>query len=80
MASVGIMSKIRIPKLNAGRGSMSAVSEQMYTKFRREIIKKISIKTFTKMFAIEAYNGIAGDLIEWGYDISGSKDFLLGYF
>ena len=80
MASVGIMSKIRIPKFNSGRGSVSAVSKQMYTKFRREIIKRVSLKTFTKMVAIEAYNGIAGNLMEWGYDISGAKDFVLGYF
>ena len=64
MASVGIISKIRIPKFNFGRGSVSAVSKQLYTKFRREIIKRVSLKTFTKMVAIEAYNGIAGNLME----------------
>ena len=78
--SVGVMSKIRISKLNAGRGSMSAVSQQMYTKFRREMIRRISLKTFTKMLTIEAYNGIVGNFLEWGYSISGAKNAVLNYF
>ena len=80
MASVGIMSKIKIPSLNSGRGSMSAVSKQMYTKFRRQIIKRVSMRTFTKMLAVEAYNGAAGNIMECAYDISGAKDYVLSFF
>ena len=80
MASVGIMSKINIPSLNIGRGSMSAVSKQMYTKFRRQIIKRISMRTFTKMFAVEAYNGAAGNIMDWVYGTSGAKDYVLNFF
>ena len=77
MASVGIMKKIKVPSLNAGRGSMSAVSSQMYTKLRRQIIKRVSFKTFAKMFAVEAYNGTAGNIMEWIYSISGAKESIL---
>ena len=62
--SVGIMSRIRISGLNAGRGSYSAVSSQMYTKFRHQTIGRITTRTLRKMFAIEAYNGIAGFVFE----------------
>ena len=80
MASVGIMSKIKIPSLNSGRGSMSAVSKQMYTKFQRQIIKRVSMRTFTKMLVVEAYNGAAGNIMEWAYGISGAKDYVLNFF
>ena len=77
MASVGIMKKIKVPSLNAGRGSMSAVSSQMYTKLRRQIIKRVSSKTFAKMFVVEAYNGTAGNIMDWIYSISGAKESIL---
>ncbi len=77
MASVGIMKTIKVPSLNAGRGSMSAVSSQMYTKLRRQIIKRVSFKTFAKMFTVEAYNGTAGNIMEWIYSISGAKESIL---
>ena len=48
---------------------MSAISKQIYTKFHRGIIKGISLKTFAKMFGVELYNGVAGNLMEWSYDI-----------
>ena len=32
------------------------------------------------IFGIEAYNGVAGNLMEWGYDISGVKDYVLNFF
>ena len=75
--SVGVMSKIRISGFNAGRGSYSAVSAQIYTKFRRQIISRITIGTFGKMFSVEAYNGIAGEILEDAYDYLGVDDLLL---
>ncbi len=80
MASVGIMSKIKIPGLNAGKGSMSTVSKQMYTKFQRQIIKRVSMRTFGKMLAVEAYNGSVGNVMEWVYSISGARDYVLNFF
>ena len=70
------MSRIRIPGLNAGRGSYSAVSSQMYTKFRNQTISRITMRTFGKMFAAEAYSGIAGSIFEDVYDYSGAYDWV----
>ena len=78
--SVGVMSRIRIPGLNAGRGSYSAVSSQMYTKFRNQTISRITMRTFGKMFAAEAYSGIAGSIFEDVYDYSGAYDWVLNWF
>ncbi len=78
--SVGVMSKIRIPGLNAGRGSYSAVSSQMYTKFRNRTISRITMRTFGKMFAAEAYSGIVGSIFEDAYGYSGIDDWLLNRF
>ena len=59
---------------------MSAVSKQIFTKFRREIIDKIAIKTFAKMLVAEAYNGIVGNIIEYAYNAFGLKNAVLSYF
>ena len=78
--SVGVMGRIRIPGLNAGRGSYSAVSSQVYTKFRNQTISIITMKTFEKMLAIEAYSGIAGFVFDDVYDFLGIDDLLLSLF
>ena len=80
MASAGIAIKIKIPTLNSGKGSFAAVSKQMYTKFHKGIIKRVSTKTFAKMFTNEAYNGIVGNMLEEAYSISEAKEFVLSYF
>ena len=77
--SFGVMKKIRIPGLNAGRGSFSAVSSQIYTKFRNQAISRITMRTFSKMVAVEAYSGIAGYIFENIYSFSGVKDWVVGY-
>ncbi len=56
MVFVGVMNtQYAIKGLTFGRGSWSAISKQMYTKFRRNIIKKISGKTFGKMLGLSFY-------------------------
>ena len=75
--SVGLASKLRIQGLNKGRGSFEAVSNQIYTKFRRQLIKRIAIKTFGKMVAVEAYGSVYGFVIENIYSISGAKNYVL---
>ena len=56
MVFVGIVNvKYSIKGITFGRGSWSSISDQIYTKFRREIIKKISWKTFGKMFGLSLY-------------------------
>ena len=75
--SVGIASKMRIQGLNRGRGSFETVSNQIYTKFRRQLIKRIAIKTFGKMVAVEVYSGVYGFFIENIYSISEAKNYVL---
>ena len=55
-AFVGIVNaKYAIKSITFGRGSWSAVSKQIYTKFRRDIIKRISGRTFGKMLGLSFY-------------------------
>ena len=52
--TAGISSKIKIKGFSAGRGSLSQIYKQIFTKFRNETIKKIKVKTFGKMFLYAA--------------------------
>ena len=42
---------IRIPGINSGRNSFSAISKQMFTKFKNGTISRITPVTFSKMLA-----------------------------
>lgn len=56
---VGLMgSKYAVKGISFGRGSWSAVTDQIYRKFRRDLIKKISWKTFGKMFGLSLYESV----------------------
>ena len=52
--TAGILDNIRIPKINAGRGSLSAISKQINTKLVNGSIKHVSSKTIGKMTALNA--------------------------
>ena len=52
----------------------------MYTKFRNQTISRITMRTFGKMLAAEAYSGIAGAIFEDAYDYSGADDWVLNWF
>ena len=64
VASYKIMNNIPVSNLNVGRGSWASVTSQIYTKFRKGFITKITAFTLGKMFVSEAYSGIAGAVIE----------------
>ena len=56
MVFVGVMNtQYAIKGLTFGRGSWSAVSKQIYTKFRRNLIIRIRGKTFGKMLGLSFY-------------------------
>ena len=78
-ASVGIAEAIPIPGVTKGRGSLKAVSNQIYTKFRRGLIARITMKTFGKLLAYEAYCNVPGLIIENIYSNSGAKDLVLAW-
>ncbi len=52
--TAGILDNIRIPGVNAGRGSLSAVSKQINTKLVRNQIKNVSANTIKKMITLNA--------------------------
>lgn len=77
IVSVGIMDKIRIPGLNSGRGNYSSISSQIYTKFYRGQIGRITRITFAKMIAAEAYGSIAGLFVDYAYSKTGINDYII---
>ena len=63
---VGLMgTKYATQGVSFGRGSLSAITDQIYTKFRRNIIKRISLKTFGKMIGLSFYESIIDILYSW---------------
>ena len=50
--TAGIVDNIKIPKLNAGRNSLNAISKQINTKLIKGTINNVSEKTLGKMFAL----------------------------
>ena len=63
MIGYKIMGRIKISGVNAGSGSYSAVSQQIMTKLKRDLISKISLKTFFKMY-IADFCGSAMDIVK----------------
>lgn len=62
--SVGTLPNIKIAGLTAGRNSISAISKQIVTKFKRGVIKRITVTTFCKMFSYELYNNSLTTILE----------------
>lgn len=54
----------KISGLNAGRGSMQAVSRQLLTKLKNGTISNISNSSANKMLAVQLYNGVPGSLVD----------------
>ena len=52
--TAGILDNVKIPGINSGRGSLTAVSKQINTKLVNGSIKNVSIKTIGKMAALNA--------------------------
>ena len=62
--SVRTLPNIKIAGLTAGRNSISAISKQIVTKFKRGVIKRITVTTFCKMFSYELYNNSLTTILE----------------
>ena len=56
--TAGIIDNIKIPGLNKGRGSLSAIQKQINTKLVNGSISNVSLKTIGKMLALEFINSI----------------------
>jgi len=77
--STKLMSKIRIPGVSSGRGSFSAIYNQMQTKLKKELIKHISIKTLSKMLAVDLYKGLFATMLGIAYEKGNVKEWVLGW-
>ena len=56
------MNKFKINKLNFGEDNFSLIRNKVYNTFQNGTIKNISLKTFAKIFTIEAYENTASVL------------------
>ena len=56
LKQVDLSPMIKIPGLSSGKGNWLSTAQQMYTKFQKGLIKKISMKTFSKIMVTEFYN------------------------
>ncbi|MBQ3115965.1 MAG: hypothetical protein IJC07_02945 [Clostridia bacterium] len=61
--TAGMIGSIKIPTISSGAGSYSAISKQIYTKFKHDIIRRISLKTFGKMFMSAAWSNWSADFM-----------------
>ena len=61
--TAGIVDNIKIPGLNKGRGSLSAIQKQIYTNLDSGRISKIAFNTFFNMFKLEMINSLPSALI-----------------
>ena len=64
LLSVEVMKYIRIPPINTGRGSFSAISKQIYTKIKNGTISGISAKSFFKMSTSDFFDGLYALIVD----------------
>ena len=50
----------------------------MQTKLKKELIKHISIKTFSKMLVVDLYEGILATMLGTAYKNGNLKEWFLG--
>ena len=68
---------VKIPGLNSGRNSYSAITKQMITKFRKRIISKITFNTFSKILTVNLVENIIGAFASGTMDAFDINDLLL---
>lgn len=62
--TAGLMDKIKIPGLNTGRGSYTAIYKQISTKFWNGTINRISGESFAKMLTLNLYGSMFGSGVD----------------
>ena len=68
---------VKIPGLNSGRNSYSAITKQMITKFRKRIISKIAFNTFSKILTVNLVENLIGAFASGTMDAFDINDLLL---
>ncbi len=75
----GIFEAIPIKGLNSGRGSYSAITKQITTKFFNGTITRISTKTFSKMLGYNLAGSIIGTGVSGIMDVTGANEWLANW-
>ena len=76
VATGKLFDSIPIPKINRGRGSFSAITKQITTKFYNGTIQHISFKTLSKMLAYNLTGNLIGVGVAGIMDAIGANDWL----
>ena len=77
-ATTAVSSAIKIPGLNSGRGSYSAISKQIVTKFHNGTISRITINTFSKMLTLNLTGNLIGSAVSGAMDAFDINDLYAG--
>ena len=76
----GLFETIPINGLTFGRGSYSAITKQITTKFFNGTIKRISYNTFSKMLTYNMLGSMIGAGVSGVMDATGANDWLANWF
>lgn len=72
--TAGIVDNIKIPKLNAGRNSLNAISKQINTKLIKGTINNVSRKTLSKMFTLNFLYSLPFTTFNTAFSILNMRD------
>jgi len=79
-AAGGLFEAIPIKGLTSGKGSYSAITKQITTKFFNGTIKRITYKTFLKMLRYDVLGGMIGAGVSGVMDATGANDWMANWF
>ena len=79
-AAGGLFEAIPIKGLTSGRGSYSAITKQITTKFFNGTIKRITYNTFSKTLTYNMLGGMIGAGVSGVMDATGVNDWMANWF
>lgn len=79
-AAGGLFEAIPIKGLTLGKGSYSAITKQITTKFSNETIKRITYNTFSKMLTYNILGSMIGVGVSGVMDATGANDWMANWF
>ena len=78
--TTALSNTIRIPGLNSGRNSYSAISKQIVTKFRNGTISRITYSTFSKMLTLNLMGNVIGSTVSGVVDAFNVNDWMVKHW
>ena len=79
-ATGGLFESIHIKGLTSGRGSYSAITKQITTKFFNGTIKRITYNTFSNMLTYNVLGNMIGAGVSGVMDATGANDWMANWF